>query len=454
MRFCVDAAKQWTRWSNLSTNRKIFSATLVIASLTFAAKLVSSVKELAVAASFGTGDAIDAFLIAFVVPSLATAVISGSFNAAFIPTYIQVREREGGDCAQKLFSNVLASSALLLGAATLGIIVGAPYYLPLLASGFSPAKIMQTRRLLYFLSPMVMIAGINTIWGAVLNAGEEFALVAVTPVFTPFVVIIFLLVANTWGVTALTLGTIVGMVLEAGIICSALRRKQISPWPRWHGSDPHLKQVMGQFLPMVSGAFILASTALIDQGMAAMLGSGSVAVLNYGNRLISVPIGIGTTALGTAVIPYFSVMVARNDWDGIRHTLKRYFGLIFGAAIPLTITLVIGAEPLVRIMYQRGAFTTQDTHLVAQVLALLALQLPFYTASILLVRLVSAMLANHILMIANIISIFLNVGLNYLFMKKLGVAGIALSTSCVYLVSFLFLLFSWRRISNKEKSCA
>jgi len=447
----VGAMKQWTQWSNASTNRKIFSAALVIASLTFGAKLVSTAKELAVAASFGTGDAIDAFLVALIVPSLAITVISGSFNAAFIPTYVQVREREGRDSAQRLLSNVLAWSTLLLGAATIGIVIAAPYYLPLLASGFSPEKILETRRLLYMLSPIVMIAGINTIWSSVLNAREEFALVAVTPALTPFVIMVCLLVAKDWGITSLTVGTVLGMALEAGVICKALAGKQISPWPRWNQADAHLRRVLGQYLPMISGAFILASTSVINQSMATMLGAGSVAVLNYGNRLITVPISIGTSALGTAVIPYFSVMVAKNDWTGIRHTLRRYFGLIFCAAIPVTIALVLGAEPLVKIIYQRGAFTTEDTHAVARVLALFALQLPFYTAGILLVRLISAMLANHILMIGNVISVVLSITLNYLFMKKLGVAGIALSTSCVYLASFLFLHFSWKQLG--EKSC-
>jgi putative peptidoglycan lipid II flippase len=447
----MEAIRQWVRWSNVSTNRKIFSATLIIASLTFGTKLVSTGKELVVAASFGTGEAIDAFFIAFIVPSLAITVISGSFNAAFIPTYIQVREREGKDAAQRLLSNVLAWSTALLSAATIGMILTAPYYLPFLASGFSPEKILETRRLLYLLSPIVIITGINTIWSAVLNAGEQFALVAITPALTPCVITICLVAGRSWGITGLIVGTILGMALEAGVIGGSLLRKKISPWPRWHGTDAHLKQILRQYLPTISGSFILASTALINQGMAAMLGSGSVAILNYGSKLIAVPTSIGTTALGTAVIPYFSTMVAKNDWAGIRHTLRRYFGLIFGATIPLTIVLALGSESLVRIVYQRGAFTPDDTQLVARVLALFALQLPFYAAGILLVRLISAMLANHILMIANIISVFLSFALNFLFMKKLGVAGIALSTSCVYLVSFLFLLFSWRWMSKHHR---
>ena len=447
----IEVIKQWTRWSNASTNRKIFSATLIIALFTFVTKVVATGKELVVAASFGTGDDIDAFLIAFIVPSLAINVISGSFNVAFIPTYIRVKEQEGTKSAQRLLCSVVAWSMLLLGATTLGIILAAPYYLPWLASGFSSEKIMQTRRLLYLLSPMVMIAGINTIWSAVLNAGEEFGLVAVTPAITPFAIIAFLLIGKGWGIHSLAFGTIFGMLLEAGLIGGALLRKQISPWPGWHRSDPHLRQVLGQYLPTISGAFILASNALINQGMAAMLGPGSVAVLNYGNRLIAVPVNISTTALGTAVIPYFSVMAAKNDWNGIRHTLRRYFGLIFCAALPVTLALVLGSESLVRIVYQRGAFTTEDTHVVARVLALFALQLPFYAAGILLVRLISAMLANHVLMMANIISVVLSVALNFLFMRRLGVAGIALSTSCVFLVWFLFLQLSWRWISQNHR---
>ena len=143
-------------------------------------------------------------------------------------------------------------------------------------------------------------------------------------------------------------------------------------------------------------------------------------------------------------------MVAKNDWVGIRHTLKRYFVLIFGTAIPLTFALILASEPLVRLVYQRGAFTADDTHLVAQILALFALQIPFYVANIMLVRLISAMLANHILMIANVVMVLLSVSLNYLFIKQLGVAGIALSSSCVYLAAFFLLYFAWRRLSNSR----
>lgn len=443
---------QWIRWSSASTNRKIFSASVIIALLTLGTKLVSMGKDLVVAAHFGTSDTLDAFFIAFLLPSFAINVIGGSFNAALIPTYIQVREQEGSAAATKLFSSVMLLSIGLLATATLAIVFAAPFYLPLLASGFNAEKIELTCRLLYIFSPIILLCGIKTIWGAVLNAGERFSLVAISPIITPAVIVLSLiLISKSWGIAVLTLGTVGGMALESLFLGTALKSQRISLCPKWYGLDSNVHKVAGQFLPMISGSLISGSTLLVDQGMAAMLGTGSVAALNYGNKLIAFPISIATTALGTAVIPYFSGMVANRDWTGVRSTLKRYSILIFSTAIPLTIGLILSSEPLIRMIYQRGSFTTEDTYLVSQIQIYYAIQIPFYIVGTLFVRLISSMLASHILMIGTIINVMVNILLNYLFMKIMGVAGIALSTSCVSIVSLLFLYVSWLRLSKNIK---
>jgi len=224
------------------------------------------------------------------------------------------------------------------------------------------------------------------------------------------------------------------------VVGIALRGQGISLLPKWYGFDTHLSEVAGQYAPMIAGAFLMCSTGLVDQSMAAMLPSGSVASLNYGNRIISLPITITSTALSTAVIPYFSKMVAREDWTTLRHTLKQYLGLIFAVSIPLTGLIILFSEPIVQILLQRGSFTANDTHLVAQIQACYAFQIPFYISGMLVVRLISAMRNNQILMWGSAGNLIVNIGLNYLFMQWLGVPGIALSTSGVYLFSFSFLL--------------
>jgi putative peptidoglycan lipid II flippase len=189
---------------------------------------------------------------------------------------------------------------------------------------------------------------------------------------------------------------------------------------------------------MVAGAFFMSSTSLVDQSMAAMLGAGSVSTLNYGGKVLTLILGIGSVSLGTAVFPHFSRMVAASDWASIRHTLKTYIYLILLVTIPLTLILVYFSEPLVRLFFERGAFTSADTWRVSQVQALFLLQVPFYFLGILMVRLISSLKMNRILMQAAIINLFLKIIFNYLFMQRLGAAGIALSTTLVYAVSFIY----------------
>jgi putative peptidoglycan lipid II flippase len=433
-----------TRWQSVSTgsvNSKIFSAAIIVAGGTLFVKLIAVVKELVVAWKFGTADELDAFLIALMIPSLLIAVIAGSFNAALIPTYIKVRDHEGKAIAQKLFSSATVWSIGLLAIVTCLIIVTAPLYLPSITSGFAPKKLELTYHLLWIVSPMIILSGVGTIWGAVLNAGERFALVALTPILTSGATILLLLINQSGGIFNLAIGMIVGQLLEMGVVGHTLRKQGISLMPKWYGFDPNLREVASQYAPTIAGSFLMCSTGLVDQSMAATLPSGSVAALAYGNRIIALPIVIATTALSTAVIPYFSKMVALDDWKSIRQSLKQYLGLIFAASVPLTAFIILLSEPIVRILFQRGSFTAENSHLVAQIQACFALQIPFYIGCILVVRLHSAMRNNQMMMWGSAGNLIVNIGLNYLFMQWLGVVGIALSTSCVYLFSFLFLLF-------------
>ena len=161
--------------------------------------------------------------------------------------------------------------------------------------------------------------------------------------------------------------------------------------------------------------------------------------LEYGNRLSAALLGIGATGLGTAVLPYVSKTVADKDWSGLQHTLKKYTILILQLSIPCTILIFIYSEPIIQLIFQRGAFTESDTQLVGQVQAMYILQVPFYMLSILKVRLISSIKYNQILFYGALISFVLNILLNYLFMQYFGVSGIALSTAAVYLVSYIFL---------------
>jgi putative peptidoglycan lipid II flippase len=430
-------------WRKKSVNRSIFVAMITVGSITVVVRLATVARELVAAYQFGTGDAMDAFLTAFLVPSFAVNIVAGSFNSALIPKFIHVHKNEGREAAQRLFSNVMIWSTCLLVAVSCLLAISAPYILPLIGSGYSSEKLALTRSVYYFLLPIIVISGLSTTWGAILNAGERFALAAVTPIVTPLFTVFFLLgFGKTWGVFAMAFGMLVGLWLELLVLGGALKLHGFYLLPRWHGMNDALKQVIKQYVPVVVGSFMMSSTVIVDQAMAAMLGPGSVASLNYGNKVVSLIVGIASLAIGTAVLPHFSQMAANDDWNGIKHTLITYIRFVVLTVIPITILLIFYSEPLVKLLYQRGAFTAQDTVLVSKTQTFLLVQLPFYISATLGVRLLSALAQNHVLMIISAINLVTNFIGNYVLMKFLGISGIALSTSIVYIISTLLIFYS------------
>lgn len=444
--------KFWRRFTGGSGLRRIFGAALTVAALATLVKLATVAQELVIAYRFGISDTLDAFWIALLVPSLFTYVLGGSLNVALIPSFIQVREREGTKAAQKLLSEVTAWSLILLVFIALLITATAPFYLKLLASGFSPEKSALTLRLLYLVAPVMVLGGISNIWGAVLNAAERFALVALAPLAAPLCSVLLLLAVPSWGIYALAVGMVSGAALEMILLGGALARRGFSLRPRWPArQSAHLRQVTDQFTPKMAGAFLRSGSSLVDHAMAAMLLAGSVAALNYGYRVIGPLIGIVGTALGTAVTPYFSQLVVVGELKALAHTFRRCLFFIFLCAVPVAAIIYLFSEAIVYVLFQRGSFVAEDTVIVAKVQAFYALQMPFYLANVLATRLISSLLTNYLLLWSAALYLTTSIILNLLLIKPLGVAGIALSTSCASLVNFAFLSYCLKRLLKERE---
>jgi len=436
-------------------NGRIFAAAVMIAGLASLVKLATLGKEMLVARCFGVGDALDAFYVAFLLPSFLIGIIIGSCNEAFIPTYIEVRENEGIDAAQRVFSSAAVLNLVVLVALSVVLATSQRWVLPLLASGFAPSKLALSRVLLFVLLASLSLSGLSALWRAVLNAHGCFGLAATGPILIPLMIALLLLISRAaWRIYALALGSVLGVAGELAVNGYGLWRRGMPLVPRWYGLDGRLRQVLAQAVPAVAGAVLMGSTTLVDQAMAAMLPSGSVSALNYANKLIPMLLGIGSSSLSMAVLPAFSKLSANRDWQGMRHILSSYTRLILLVTVPLTVTLIAFSERLVMLFFQRGAFTPENAHLVAHVQSLLSLEVPFFSMSILYVNAICALKRNNILMWGTTISVVENVVLNYVFMKMFGLPGIALSTSMVLMTAFSYLHFMGRRALREQEAGA
>ena len=447
----VALRRVWARLPLAAANRGVIKAVLTVGFFAVGVKVVSVVKESVVAAAFGTSNAFDAFVVATLAPSVVVSLISNSLNAALIPTYIAVRNKEGQDSAGRLYATVLLLNLALLTVLSLVVALTSPRWLPVIASGYSPEKLALAQRLVFWSMPLVVASGLSTTWGAILNAHEKFGIVAMAPALNPLAILVALAVAyKVWGIGALLAGTLLGAALEAGLIGFSLLRRGHSLLPYWHGMTRHVRAVLAQYGATISGAFLITSMSLVDQGMASMLGPGSNSALSYGMKIPLAFAGLGMAALGTAVLPRFSQLVIDENWMEFRRTLWKYLLIVGALSIVLAGLLAGFSRFITTILYERGHFSSQDTELVSRIQVFYLLRLPLNITGTLLVRALNAMRANQFLAAVAVLQAILNAVLDWVFMQRLGAAGIAASSLGVSMVAFTCISISVWWLLDKQ----
>jgi putative peptidoglycan lipid II flippase len=407
---------------------------------TAAAKVAGAIKVILAARLFGAGDAMDAFLIAFLLPAFFMDMLAGPLDSALIPALIELRQTEGPAAAEVLYRSVLARAGAAFFIAAVVAAAASHVILWLLAPSFAPEKLALTQQLLLVMIAVVPLSGLAATWRAVLNSEHHFAYSAAVPLITPLVSVAALLLAGKqYGVMALAAATLAGGTLEAIAAGIGVTRAGYPMLPRWSSVTDVLRQVTSQYAPLVAVTLVMTGTSLIDQGMAARLGSGSVAALSYGTRLLGVLVVIGPTAVGTAVLPHISVSAVLTSPLTLRRTLRSYGLAILAIVLPLTGALMYFSQPIIRVLFQQGAFHPSATHIVSMVQQASLLQLPIAVLLALEIRLTSALKANQLLYRVAVLSLVLTLALDFVFMRWWGVIGIPLAGVAIRLVSSLYL---------------
>jgi putative peptidoglycan lipid II flippase len=215
-------------------------------------------------------------------------------------------------------------------------------------------------------------------------------------------------------------------------------------------ADDATKRLSMDSLPLLASNLLMIGLPLLDQLMAGWLPSGSVAVLSYGEKICSIVIALIAGASGQALYPHLAELVGSKDWAGLRSTSLRYSMLIVGCSLPMVGIFWVAAPFIVKTLFQSGAFDHEDTTRVAEVLRCLALQIPFCIAAVLASRVILAMRCGVFMAVTTVVNLTVNTALNLILMKTMGVAGLALATAGVYLLSAI-MLYSFISITLRRR---
>lgn len=424
-------------WISGSVSRRILSAALMIGALTGIVKVTIAIKELGVAAVFGVGDAIDIYATALLIPTIVTSILSGSFYSASIPVLIQAREQQGTNAQKRLMQTLTLWYLLALLVGALLTFMFANYYLPFIASGFSDVKIEMTRKLISIMCPWIVFSGLSVLWGSFFNANEKFFLPSLVPIITPLIILTVInLTRSTPDIILVAWALLLGAFVEMCLLAVTLWQQNYRLISLDFSISPEIRQIMLQSIPLIGSAIISSGNTIVDQVVVATLPAGSVAALRYTTQFSGLFLSIAAIGIGTAVMPFYSTMIANRDWQSVRRILTQYIILIGFVTVPITIGIFSFSEPLSRLIFQRGAVTADNVQLISNILRYSALQIPFYVTNILIIRLVSALGKNNILVVWAAISLLLNALLDLLLVNWLGIGGIAFASALVQLSLF------------------
>lgn len=427
----------------VNCNSRILRAAASLTAVGVAVKIAATLKEFTVAGIYGRSDAMDAFLVAFLIPNLLINLIAESMNQALLPTLIRVRIERGREQAQRLLSNSMFWMSVMLTAAIVIMALSAHLLFPVIGSNFAPAKLSLSQHLFYCLLPVVLLGGIASQCSAVLNTVDRFAVPGLAPMVMPVCMVAgALLLHGPFGIWALVYSTVFGALLHAFLMGWMMDRQAYRFSFSWRGIDDTTREVGRQYGPVLLSSVLASGGLIADQAMAAMLPSGSVSALVFAGRFVSVVVTLLAGAVSSALTPHLSTSVAHRDWQGCRKTLRDWSWLTAIVSIPLAVGLIAGSRLLVRITLQHGAFGPRDTALVASIIGMYAIQIPFFAVSRVHYRFLLAMRRSDLILGCGAVNLLLDLVLNLILMRWLGVAGIALATS-LWSVSTLVFLWYW-----------
>ena len=432
-------------------SRLIARSTAVFSLATAVSRVLGLLREMVSAYFFGVAGKINAFTVAIQIPNLVRALVAdAALSGAFVPVFSELLERGERGRAWRVASTLFWLTLLVLGGVTALFILAAPLLMrPFGDPGGDFDLAVGLSRVLF---PIVVLLGLSGIVVGILNTYHHFALPALAPVAWNLVIVLGLVL----GVPRIE-GEDAELYLYAAVVVVGTLVQLLLPVPwlrRLDGRlttaidlrDPAVRRVLVLMLPVTLTIGLVNVNFVVDTIFASRLLDPELAptAIDKAFRLYMLPQGIFAVAVTTVLFPTLARLAARDDTGGLRRTLDSGIRQIAFLLVPAGFVSIALAEPIVRLVYERGEFTPDNTVVVAQCLQAFAIGLVFNGWMLILNRSFYAVQSNWIPTAIALVAVGLNAGLNAGF-YRLGIWGIPLATSTVNVVASITLLVLMRR---------
>ncbi|MFT5698110.1 MAG: putative peptidoglycan lipid II flippase [Desulforhopalus sp.] len=436
--------------SQTNNNNSIAKSAAAVGIAVMCSRVLGLVREQIFAALFGAGMTYDSFVVAFRIPNLLRDLFGeGALSAAFVTVFTAYDTTRTTEETYRLASNVLTFILLLLSFLTLLAVYSAEPLVHLLAPDFSliSGKAELTEKLTRIMLPFLVFISLSAVVMGMLNTKGKFFIPAMASSFFNLGSIIggvsLAYILPKYGqpaIVGMAIGTLIGGLMQLGIQIPALLQTGFRYKPTLDLRDPGLHRILKLMIPATIGLSATQINIFVNTNFAASCGDGAVSWLYYAFRLVQLPIGVFGVALSIAMLPVLAKQAAEKDIAKMKKTMVSSLTMVFILTLPATAWLILLSEPIIRIIFERGAFTSFDTIATAQTLTFFSIGLFAYSANKVLVPAFYALDKTKYPVIASFIAVGFNIVIVYFTIDRFQHLSIAFSTSCTMLINFTFLM--------------
>jgi putative peptidoglycan lipid II flippase len=440
--------------SSDQTSDRIAHAAGLAGAATLTSRILGLVREQVLAALFGAGDEMDAYLVAFRIPNLVRDLFAeGAMSAAFVPTFTRQLTLHGKEHAWRLANSVVNALLLITG---LIVVLGYTYATPLVtayARSFEavPGKLELTITLARVMFPFLMLVALAVAVMGMLNSLRHYFIPSLAPATFNIVAIVCAFALTPLmprlgypRIMSMAIATLLGGLLQLLVQLPALHREGFRYRPTIQPGDPGLRRIL---LLMGPGTIGLAATQLnlfVSTLLATTQGTGAVSWLQYAFRVMYLPLGLFGVSIATAVLPAAARHAAMQDRVAIRSTVSRGLALMLIVNVPAACGLALLSHDIVRLLFERGHFTASDTIATAAALRIYAIGLVGYSTTRIVSPVFYALGRSRVPVALSAVSVGVNLVLSMVLVRILGFVGLALATSIAALTHATLCLFLLR----------
>lgn len=436
----------------MQKGKKTVQSVFIIIAFTIGSKLLGFIREMLIAAKFGSGVVTDTFFIASTAVSLFKVMITHSINTTMIPVLSRIEYIEGKEGKRKHTNNLLNLITLV---SFVIIILGeilSPYIIKVVAYGFEGNQFKLAVYMMRIGMFIILFSGIIGVFRGYLQSEFMFIESAVADFPFNFVYIIFLIfLSGIFGIKGLMAASVLAVGSQILIQLPGLRKTGYKYIFIIDVKDKYVRKIAHLVPPVFLSVAITDINKIIDKSLASTLIDGSVSALNYGNRLTNLVLGVFITAITTVMFPLLSSEANRSNNDDFKNVVRYGINSILIITIPAAVGLIVLAEPIVRLAFERGEFDSYATVMTVGAMTFYSLGLVGMALRLYLDKVYYSLQDTKTPMLNGVITIILNIILNFTLIGFMAHEGLAFATSLSITITSILLIFGLKKkLGNLE----